>query len=61
MPDKTDYDEFGFDHVCRLCKWYAEETGVCVNYASDWLADFVLPNNVCPEWEGKKDGKRESD
>lgn len=56
MPDKTDYDEFEFDHVCRLCKWYAEETGVCVNDASDWLADFVLPNNVCPEWEAKNDG-----
>lgn len=44
-----------FDHVCRLCKWYAEETEVCVNDQSDHLADYVMPCNVCKEWEAKDD------
>lgn len=41
---------------CRTCKWHSDEfTSVCVNDASDHLADFVDPNRLgCPVWEGKE-------
>ena len=29
----------------------AVDTSVCVNDASDHLVDFVLPDDVCEEWE----------
>lgn len=38
---------------CRNCKWYTEDAEVCVNDASDHLADFVMPDDGCEEWEGK--------
>ena len=41
--------------VCKNCKWFAEETEVCVNDQSDHLADFVMPDDVCDEWEGNDD------
>ena len=41
--------------VCKNCKWFADDVCVCVNDASDHLADFVLPDDVCEEWEGKND------
>lgn len=48
------------DRVCRLCKWFAEETEVCVNDESDHLADFVLPDDVCDKWEGNDAGKKDA-
>ena len=40
-------------HKCKHCKWYTEDAEVCVNDASDHLADFVLPSDGCEEWEGE--------
>ncbi len=59
MPDLQDYD--GFFKVCRLCRWYAEDTERCVNDESDWLGDCTLPNNVCTQWEEKNAGQGTSD
>ena len=42
------------EHVCKNCKWLSDDfTSVCVNDASDYLADFVMPEDGCPEWEGE--------
>jgi hypothetical protein len=41
--------------ICYDCRWFAKETYVCVNDSSDHLADFVMPNKCCPEWEEKID------
>ena len=39
--------------VCATCKWRSDEfTSVCVNDASDHLADFVTGDMTCTEWEG---------
>ena len=39
--------------TCANCKWRSDDfTSVCVNDASDKLADFVRPEESCPEWEG---------
>ena len=40
--------------TCYGCKWFARETYVCVNDASDHRADFVMPDEYCSEWEKKK-------
>ena len=38
---------------CGNCKWRSDNyTSVCVNDASDHLADFVRKDDVCDEWEG---------
>lgn len=43
------------EHVCKNCKWRSDDfTSVCVNDASDHLADFVMADDNCPEWEEKK-------
>lgn len=40
--------------TCATCKWRSDDfTSVCVNDASDHLADFVMPEDGCEEWEGK--------
>lgn len=40
------------DKRCENCKWRSDEfTSVCVNDASDHLADFVEANQVCEHWE----------
>ena len=44
--------------MCYSCKWFARETFVCVNDASDHCADFVMPDKCCSEWEGKKNSKK---
>lgn len=37
---------------CATCKWRSDGfTSVCVNDRSDRLADFVMPDEVCDEWE----------
>lgn len=41
--------------ACKTCKWYAENAEVCVNDASEHLADFVMPEDGCGEWEEKED------
>lgn len=39
---------------CENCRWRSDEfTSVCVNDASDHLADFVSADDGCEEWEGK--------
>ena len=44
------------EHVCKNCKWRSDDfTSVCVNDSSDYLADFVLPNDGCPEWKAKEE------
>lgn len=41
---------------CGNCKWRSDDfTSVCVNDASDYLADFVDADGVCECWEQKKD------
>ena len=43
------------EHVCKNCKWRSDDfTSVCVNDASDHLADFVMPDDGCEEWEEKE-------
>lgn len=42
------------DKTCATCKWYTEDAEVCVNDASDHLADFVLPGDGCEGWEEKE-------
>ncbi len=44
-----------YDKTCATCKWYTEDAEVCVNDASDHLADFVMPDDGCEVWEGKDD------
>lgn len=39
--------------TCANCKWYTEDAEVCVNDASDHLADFVAPDDGCEAWEEK--------
>ena len=61
---KTDSDHQAFKlRLCKYCKWYSDRyTSVCVNDASDHLADFVEQDGSCPEWEEKKDDRQgESD
>ena len=41
--------------ACKNCKWFADDVSVCVNDASDHLADFVRKEDGCDEWEGKDD------
>jgi len=37
---------------CESCRWRSDEfTSVCVNDASDHLADFVSADDRCEEWE----------
>ena len=37
---------------CESCRWRSDEfTSVCVNDASDHLADFVSADDGCEEWE----------
>lgn len=44
------------DRVCKNCRWRSDDfTSVCVNDASDHLADFVMPDDGCEVWEGKDD------
>jgi hypothetical protein len=44
------------EHICKECKWRSDDfTSVCVNDASDRLADFVMADDSCPEWEEKRD------
>ena len=39
---------------CKNCKWRSDDfTSVCVNDASDHLADYVMADDVCECWEGK--------
>lgn len=40
---------------CNNCKWYEADDYVCVNAESDHCADFVMPNEICMEWEQKED------
>ena len=47
-------DELKDKHVCANCKWRSDEfTSVCVNDASEHLADFVKADDECEWWEGK--------
>ena len=40
------------DKRCENCKWRSDEfTSVCVNDASDHLADFVEAEQTCECWE----------
>ena len=39
------------DKQCRFCRWWADETEVCVNDASEHLADFTSGYDTCEEWE----------
>lgn len=39
------------DRQCKDCKWWAADVMVCVNDASDNLADFTMPEQTCEEWE----------
>lgn len=44
------------EQVCKKCKWRSDDfTSVCVNDASDHLADFVMPEDGCPEWKAKEE------
>lgn len=43
------------DDSCDSCRWYDQEQGTCFNGDSQNCADFVDPDDVCPEWE-KRDG-----
>ncbi len=50
----SDRPEF-FDGLCASCKWRSDDfTSVCVNDASDHLADFVAWNDFCEKWEEKR-------
>lgn len=41
---------------CASCKWRSDDfSSVCVNDASDSLADFVSTDDYCDCWEGRKD------
>ena len=41
------------DKICRTCHWYAPFEGVCCDCDSEHRADFRVPEDGCPEWEGK--------
>ena len=48
-------EQVGLDQqACKNCKWYTEDAEVCVNDASDHLADFVMTDDWCEVWEGKE-------
>ena len=50
----NEHDEI---HVCANCKWRSDDyTSVCVNDASDHLADFVEAGGTCECWEEKDEG-----
>ena len=45
----NEHDEI---HICANCEWRSDEfTSVCVNDASDHLADFVEAEGTCECWE----------
>lgn len=37
---------------CGSCRWYEDWEGVCCNGDSEYRADFRVPEDTCPEWEG---------
>jgi len=54
--EKVDLEAPACDRVCKNCKWRSDDfTSVCVNDASDHLADFVMPDDGCEVWEAKED------
>lgn len=40
--------------TCSNCDYCAENGGdlVCVNYQSEYVADFVTEEHICDEWYG---------
>lgn len=36
---------------CRSCDWYESYQGVCLNGESEYRADFIDPEDSCPQWE----------
>lgn len=42
------------DKNCSNCELYAQDEEVCCNYKSEHVADFTSPDDVCEEWEEKK-------
>ncbi len=42
--------------ACKNCHYRSDDfTSVCVNADSDRVADFVMPDDWCEEWEGNDD------
>ena len=42
--------------ACKNCRYRSDDfTSVCVNADSDRVADFVMPDDWCEEWEEKED------
>ena len=47
---------------CATCKWRSDDfDSVCVNDASDHLADFVYADQCCPEWQPSEGGEENDD
>lgn len=40
---------------CGNCKWHEPFSWVCANGESPHCADFTTDEDVCEEWEGRKE------
>lgn len=42
------------DKSCSTCKWHDSFSWVCYNGLSERRADFTDPEDMCKEWEKRK-------
>lgn len=43
--------------ICSTCEYCEKDENndfICVNYDSEYVADFVDENHFCEEWVGRK-------